>query len=114
MPDVESKEDTTTTTDKAVEPPVTKQAKLMNSYPQAPPEEWPQAWLLPETVQDQCLENHLSPDVPVTVDELKELGIAYWKMDAESFDYPVKAVPWDPKDAMDPKLKALRDDRGYR
>ena len=25
----------------------------------------------------------------------------------------VKEVPWDPKEAQDPKLKSLRDDRGY-
>lgn len=34
-------------------------------------------------------------------------------MDAESFEYPVKSVPWNPKDAMDPKLIKLRTDRGY-
>ena len=34
-------------------------------------------------------------------------------MDAEKYEYPVKAVPWDPKDAVDPRLKAIRDDRGY-
>lgn len=27
--------------------------------------------------------------------------------------YPIKAIPYDPKDATDPKLSALRDSRGY-
>ncbi|KAL7574310.1 hypothetical protein ACA910_012552 [Epithemia clementina (nom. ined.)] len=108
-------EDTISTTASAIAPPAAKQAKLsMNAYPQAPPEQWPPAWLLPETLKDPCLDNHRDPDVPVTVAELRDdIGICYWKMDPTSYEYPIKAVPWDPKDAMDPKLKALRDDRGY-
>jgi len=83
------------------------------SYPVAPESEWPEAWLMKDTVEDQTKENRQEPNVPVAIADLKKLGIAYWKMDAESFEYPVKAVPWDPKDAMDPKLKAIRDDRRY-
>ena len=90
-----------------------KKAKLMNQYPMAPDEDWPEAWLMSAEVKDQCLENRQEPNVPATVEDLKKLGISYWKMDAKAYDYPVKAVPWDPKDAMDPKLQALRDDRGY-
>jgi 1,2-dihydroxy-3-keto-5-methylthiopentene dioxygenase len=82
-------------------------------YPMAPDEDWPEAWHMPTEVEDQCKENRLEPNVPATAEDLKKLGIAYWKMDAESFEYPVKAVPWDPKDAMDPKLIALREARGY-
>jgi len=44
---------------------------------------------------------------------LKDLGIHYWKVDPEGFEYPALAVPWDPKDAVDPRLAQLRDDRGY-
>ena len=84
------------------------------SYPEAPDEEWPEAWMLTEgEITDQKAENRKSPNVPVSVDKLHSLGIKYWKMDADAYDYPVKAVPWDPKDAQDPKLKSLRDDRGY-
>ena len=68
---------------------------------------------MPETVEDQCTDNKQNPNVPVTAEGMRKLGISYWKMDADSFKYPVKEVPWDPKDAQDPKLKALRDDRGY-
>jgi len=34
-------------------------------------------------------------------------------MDAVNYTYPAKAIPWDPKDATDPKLQAIRDARGY-
>mmetsp|Transcript_268 Transcript_268/g.362 ORF Transcript_268/g.362 Transcript_268/m.362 type:complete len:222 (+) Transcript_268:247-912(+) len=91
----------------------TKKPKLMNQYPEAPDEDWPEAWLMVDKVEDQCLVNRLEPNMPATVADLKKIGIQYWKMDAKSFEYPVKAVPWDPKNATDPKLKALRDDRGY-
>ena len=51
--------------------------------------------------------------MPIDAAGMRKLGISYWKMDADAYTYPVKEVPWDPKDAQDPKLKALRDDRGY-
>ena len=66
-----------------------------------------------EECEDQKAENRQEPNKPATVADLKKLGIAYWKMDADAYDYPVKAVPWDPKDATDPRLSSLRDDRGY-
>jgi 1,2-dihydroxy-3-keto-5-methylthiopentene dioxygenase len=81
--------------------------------PQAPAEEWPEAWLIPDSVEDQFSSNKLTPNVSITVDDLRAIGICYWKMDADSYQYPVYAVPWDPKEAMDPKLQKLRDDRGY-
>lgn len=91
--------------------PETKKAKM--AYPQAPDEEWPSAWLMDDKDdEDQCLPHKRNPHVPVSVAELKKLGINYWKLDANAYKYPVKAVPWDPKDAVDPQLKALRDDRG--
>lgn len=34
-------------------------------------------------------------------------------MDAESFSYPTKSIPWDPSESTDPKLNAIRDNRGY-
>mmetsp|Transcript_397 Transcript_397/g.1010 ORF Transcript_397/g.1010 Transcript_397/m.1010 type:complete len:282 (+) Transcript_397:129-974(+) len=91
------------------------ESKTGSEYPMAPDSEWPEAWYMMEdgTYEDQKALNRLEPNKPATVEVLKDLGIAYWKMDAESFEYPVKAIPWDPKDATDPKLKALRDARGY-
>ncbi len=34
-------------------------------------------------------------------------------MDADKYTYPIKAIPWDPKDSADPRLGAIRDARGY-
>jgi hypothetical protein len=45
-------------------------------------------------------------NVPFAAD-MKKLGIAYWKMDAESFGIS-QAVPWDRKDCG-LKLNAIRD-----
>lgn len=87
-----------------------------HDYPSAPDNEWPEAWLMVDEIPeggDQCKPNRLEPNVPVTAADLRSLGVSYWKMDAESYDYPVLAVPWDPKDSMDPKLSAIRDARGY-
>ena len=85
----------------------------MPPVPEAPPEEWPEAWLLPESLEDQFAPNKLEPNKPVSVDDLRKIGISYWKMDADSYTYPIISVPWDPTDAKDPKLQQLRDDRGY-
>jgi 1,2-dihydroxy-3-keto-5-methylthiopentene dioxygenase len=94
------------------EPPESKKAKM--SVPESPDEEWPEAWYIAEgEVEDQKKENRQDPNVPAPVDAIRKLGIQYWKMDAENYTYPVKSVPWDPKDATDPRLKAIRDDRGY-
>lgn len=91
--------------------PEAKKSKM--ALPQAPPEEWPEAWLIPDEIKDQYATNKLDPNVPVSVEDMQKIGINYWKMDADSYTYPVKSVPWDPMDATDPKLKQLRDDRGY-
>lgn len=93
--------------------PIKKQ-KMEDDYPMAPDEEWPDAWMMPDEVEDQTKENRLSPNIKVTAADMKKLGICYWKMDTSGkYEYPVKAIPWDPKDTMDPKLSALRDARGY-
>ena len=90
----------------------------MADYPMAPDSEWPEAWLIAENENDpdfdQCKPNKCEPNVPVTAEDMKKIGICYWKMDdVDKYEYPVKAVPYDPKDAQDPKLGALRDSRGY-
>mmetsp|Transcript_7916 Transcript_7916/g.19695 ORF Transcript_7916/g.19695 Transcript_7916/m.19695 type:complete len:245 (+) Transcript_7916:223-957(+) len=100
--DDDDKNDTMATTKKA-------------SVPEAPDSEWPEAWYMMEdgTYEDQKERNRLTPNKPASIEVLRDLGIAYWKMDAETYSYPAKAIPWDPKDATDPKLKAIRDIRGY-
>jgi 1,2-dihydroxy-3-keto-5-methylthiopentene dioxygenase len=81
----------------------------------APDHEWPEAWYLADgTLVDQCQPNRLEPNEPADVDALKQIGICYWNMpDVDKYQYPIISVPWDPSDAKDPKLQALRDDRGY-
>ncbi|KAI2492182.1 1-2-dihydroxy-3-keto-5-methylthiopentene dioxygenase [Fragilaria crotonensis] len=81
--------------------------------PEASPEGWPEAWRIPDSMEDQFVPNKLEPNISVSVEELKDIGICYWKMDAESYKYPIHSVPWDPNDATDPRLQQLRDDRGY-
>ena len=83
------------------------------AVPESPDSEWPEAWYMMEdgTYEDQKERNRLTPNKPASVEALKDLGIAYWKMDAEKYSYPAKAIPWDPKDATDPKLKDIRDFR---
>jgi 1,2-dihydroxy-3-keto-5-methylthiopentene dioxygenase len=104
---IEEDNTTTTTMSAADNKPAT--------VPEAPDSEWPEAWYMMEdgTYEDQKERNRLTPNKPVSVADLRELGIAYWKMDAVKYTYPAKAIPWDPKDATDPKLKAIRDFRGY-
>jgi 1,2-dihydroxy-3-keto-5-methylthiopentene dioxygenase len=98
--------------DDTAPPPEAKKQKM--TIIQAPDEEWPDSWMMVEgDLDDQKKENRQDPNLPVNAENLRKLGVQYWKMDAETYEYPLKAVPWDPKDAMDPKLKALRDDRGY-
>jgi len=80
---------------------------------EAPDSEWPEAWLMPDEVEDQTADNKLEPNVPVSVASLREIGISYWKMDAENYEYPTISVPWNPKDSTDPKLSQIRDNRGY-
>jgi len=95
---------------------MTETKKELTTTPESPDEEWPEAWYMLKDGEydDQKAENRMSPEnKPCSVGELKKLGIAYWKMDAETYKYPAKAIPWDPKDAADPKLMAIRDDRGY-
>ena len=86
-----------------------------SKIPEAEDKDWPEAWYMEETdeCKDQKAENRQTPNKPATVEDLRKLGIQYWKMDADAYEYPVKAVPWDPQDAPDPKLAALRDDRKY-
>jgi 1,2-dihydroxy-3-keto-5-methylthiopentene dioxygenase len=101
------------TADESSSPPAEKKPKSMLA--QSPDEDWPEAWLMTDEVEDQKALNKQEPNIPVTPEDMKALGIMYWKMDADNnaYEYPVTAVPWDPKDAMDPRLEQLRDDRGY-
>jgi len=114
LPEAKKQKTTTTTIDSESKLEMTTETKKATT-PESPDSEWPEAWYMMEdgTYEDQKERNRLSPNKPASVQLLRELGIAYWKMDAETYSYPAKAIPWDPKDAADPKLMAIRDDRGY-
>ena len=92
---------------------------VQTTYPVAPDHEWPEAWIIPDKAEDaddfdQCAENRCTPNKSVTVQELKDIGIEYWRMgDVDKYSYPTLAVPYNPQDAVDPKLMSLRDTRGY-
>jgi hypothetical protein len=118
LPDAKKQKTTTTTATEDSEskaPEMTATETKKATTPESPDSEWPEAWYMMEdgTYEDQKERNRLSPNKPASVELLRELGIAYWKMDAETYSYPAKAIPWDPKDAADPKLMAIRDDREY-
>jgi len=87
--------------------------KQKASMSEAPDNEWPDCWLMADECENQKAENRREPNEAVSVETLKDLGIHYWKLDPEGYEYPALAVPWDPKDATDPRLAQLRDDRGY-
>lgn len=93
-------------------PPDAKKQKTVSTA-EAPDDQWPEAWLMCDDVQNQKALNKQDPNIPVDAAAMRDLGIQYWKMDADAYSYPVKAVPWDPNDTQDPKLQALRDERGY-
>jgi len=92
-----------------------KMGSMLNSSCQVVDTDWPEAWYMTpdDQITNQKCENRTTPNAKVSVQEMRELGLGYWKMDAENYTYPIKSIPWDPKDATDPRLKALRDERGY-
>lgn len=56
------------------QPPPSK--KIKGTMEQAPASEWPSAWLMPDgDCADQKKLNQREPNVPVTVEQLQDLGI---------------------------------------
>ena len=82
-------------------------ANKMKEFCHVVDDEWPEAWYMveDEKVENQKCENRLAPNRAVPVKAMKKLGLNYWKMDAENYSYPVKSIPWDPKDATDPRYE---------
>jgi len=104
---------TAAATDNVAAEPLSKKAKS-DQVTQSPAGDWPEAWIMPDgDCEDQKKPNKREPNVPVSVKELQDLGICYWKVPPDGYSYPKISVPWDPKDATDPRLAKIRDDRGY-
>jgi 1,2-dihydroxy-3-keto-5-methylthiopentene dioxygenase len=80
---------------------------------QAPENQWPEAWYIAAECNDQKATNKKQPNEPASVEDLKAVGICYWKLNADADAYPSISVPWNPQDTCDPMLSQLRDDRGY-
>ena len=84
------------------------------------PTNWPEMWRM---MTDDIIEegdsrqepNRLGEDdVDATV--LASAGVQYMHLDPTGFDYPEKAIPWEPNatiSSVDPVLAALRDERDF-
>eukprot|EP00913_Durusdinium_trenchii_P027359 g25666.t1 len=62
-----------------------------------------EAWYMANAVVDQTAENRTEPNHPVTISDLRDLGVIHWHIPPVG-DYPAKA---------DKQLAAIRESRGY-
>ncbi|GFH31095.1 acireductone dioxygenase (Fe(2+)-requiring) [Haematococcus lacustris] len=58
------------------------------------------AWYMDDSDEDQRKPHKLDPNQPVSLSQLAQLGVLYWKLDADQHE-------------TDPKLAAIRKVRGY-
>ena len=66
-------------TDTVIEEPGPKKAKtetMVVSPEESPDAEWPEAWMMAEDCEDQKALNKMEPNVPVTPEILRKIGIA--------------------------------------
>lgn len=59
-----------------------------------------QAWYYDDNGEDQRLPHRNEPNESASLDSLRDLGVLYWNLDADQYE-------------SDPKLRAIRDKRGY-
>uniref|UniRef100_A0A673CS47 Acireductone dioxygenase n=1 Tax=Sphaeramia orbicularis TaxID=375764 RepID=A0A673CS47_9TELE len=59
-----------------------------------------EAWYMDSSDEDQRKPHKLNPNQPVTLDELKTLGVYYWKLNADIYE-------------TDPDLEQIRKEQGY-
>ena len=85
-----SEEAATTSPAKEEEQPASKKVKT-GTMEQSPDSEWPGAWVMPEgDIEDQKALNKQEPNVPFTVEQLKDLGI--WYVHSLSQSSPCKHI----------------------
>ncbi|KAK9992707.1 hypothetical protein SO802_027692 [Lithocarpus litseifolius] len=65
-----------------------------------PWEEVLQAWYMDDSDEDQRLPHHKEPKEFVSLDQLAELGVLSWRLDADNYE-------------TDEELKKIREARGY-
>lgn len=59
-----------------------------------------EAWYMDGSEEDQRRPHRLEPHQPVSLEQLKELGVFYWQLNADIYE-------------SDPELQQIRKDRGY-
>ncbi|TNN65485.1 1,2-dihydroxy-3-keto-5-methylthiopentene dioxygenase [Liparis tanakae] len=59
-----------------------------------------EAWYMDSSEEDQRKPHRLNPNEPVSLDQLKKLGVFYWKLQADCYE-------------TDPELEQIRKDQGY-
>ncbi|XP_048046287.1 acireductone dioxygenase isoform X2 [Chanodichthys erythropterus] len=59
-----------------------------------------EAWYMDESSEDQRLPHRLSPNRPVTREQLEQIGVYHWKLNADIYE-------------NDPELQKIREERGY-
>ncbi|KAG8445595.1 hypothetical protein GDO86_010392 [Hymenochirus boettgeri] len=59
-----------------------------------------QAWYMDDSVEDQRKPHHLQPDQPVSLVQLKALGVQYYTLDADKYE-------------TDPELAKIRKENNY-
>ncbi|KAK6914002.1 Acireductone dioxygenase ARD family [Dillenia turbinata] len=65
-----------------------------------PREEVLQAWYMDDSDEDQRLPHHRNPPEYVSLDQLAELGVLSWRLDADNYE-------------TDEELKKIREEHGY-
>ncbi|XP_029569683.1 acireductone dioxygenase isoform X2 [Salmo trutta] len=59
-----------------------------------------EAWFMDDSDEDHRMPHKLNPNEPVSLKELENIGVFYWKLDADIYE-------------TDPALEKIRKDRGY-
>ncbi|XP_061552669.1 acireductone dioxygenase [Phycodurus eques] len=59
-----------------------------------------EAWYMDNSDEDQRKSHKLEPNRPVSLEELKHLGVLHWKLNADIYE-------------TDPELQRIRKERGY-